>query len=317
MHTLPGSPTDDEFRFLPGDAARAARTSPLPEVRRVDAPVSQGRRMSGLSFDPDRAPELVLLHGAGLNAHGFDPTLLALDAPALSLDLPGHGRSDWREDADYRPDLLAPDVGLALAALAPAPAALAGHSLGGLTAILVAAARVDRTRALVLIDITPGVVPARAAGSVAEFITGQRSYADHEEIIDRAVAFGIGSNREALARGIALNTRRRPDGRWEWTHHLAHLDGLPVGDPEAADASAASPLAALWEPLERMHAAGLPIALIRADTGMVDAELADEWRRRLPGSAVRTIAGPHNLHEAAPRELAAALAELIGPGRRS
>ena len=50
----------------------------------------------------------------GLNAHGFDPVVLALDAPALALDLPGHGRSDWREDANYRPDLLAADVLTAL-----------------------------------------------------------------------------------------------------------------------------------------------------------------------------------------------------------
>ncbi|WP_231580838.1 MULTISPECIES: alpha/beta fold hydrolase [unclassified Leucobacter] len=318
MRTMPEPPIDDEFRFLAGDAARVSRTAPLPEVRRVDAPVSQGRRISGLSFEPDRAPEPVLLHGAGLNAHGFDPTLLALGRPALALDLPGHGRSDWREDADYRPDLLAPDVALALDALAPGSTALVGHSLGGLTAILTASARADRTRALVLVDITPGVVPARDAGSVAEFITGQRSYADHEEIIDRAIAFGIGSSRESLARGIALNTRRRPDGRWEWTHHLAHLDGLPEGGPDPADAAAGagvgteSPLAPLWRPLEALHAAGLPVALIRADAGMVDARLADEWRDRLPGSPVRTIAGPHNLHEAAPRELASVLGELIG-----
>lgn len=315
---MPESPIDDEFRFLAGDAARVSRAAPLPEVRRVDAPVSQGRRLSGLSFEPDRAPELVLLHGAGLNAHGFDPTLLALGRPALALDLPGHGRSDWREDADYRPDLLAPDVARALDALAPKTTALVGHSLGGLSAILTASARAGRTRALVLVDITPGVVPARDAGSVTEFITGQRSYADHEEIIDRAVAFGIGSSRESLARGIALNTRRRPDGRWEWTHHLAHLDGLATGGPEPTDgpdpagAGAESPLAPLWLPLEALHAAGLPVALIRADAGMVDARLAAEWRDRLPGSPVRTIAGPHNLHEAAPRELASALEELIG-----
>lgn len=308
---------DDEFRFLAGDAARVSRTAPLPEVRRVDAPVSQGRRLSGLSFEPDRAPELVLLHGAGLNAHGFDPTLLALGRPALALDLPGHGRSDWREDADYRPDLLASDVSLALDALAPETTAIAGHSLGGLTSILVASARAERTRALILVDITPGVVPARDAGSVAEFITGQRSYADHEEIIDRAIAFGIGASRESLARGIALNTRRRSDGRWEWTHHLAHLDGLATGGPDPADGDtgAESPLAPLWLPLEALHAAGLPVALIRADAGMVDTQLAEEWRDRLPGSPVRTIAGPHNLHEAAPRELAAAFEELLGPVR--
>lgn len=293
---------DDEFRFLQGDAERVGRSAPLPEVRRVFVDTNEGRRIAGLSWQPGTPPEYVFLHGAGLNAHGYDPVVLALDAPALALDLPGHGRSDWRDDADYRPDLLAADVAVALGRLAPEPVTLVGHSLGGLTAALVAAAQPEAIRRLVIVDITPGVVPGRDAGSIAEFITGQRDYAAHEEIVDRAVAFGIGSDRAALLRGVALNTRRRPDGRWEWTHHLAHLEGLPIakdGDP--------APLAPLWGALESVAAAGVPLALIAASQGLVGEALREEWADRLPGSGLVTIEGPHNLHEAAPRELAAAL----------
>lgn len=293
---------DDEFRFLASDATRVGREAPLPEVRRVYAEVAEGRRVSGLSWQPDAAPEFVLLHGIGLNAHGFDPALLALDAPALALDLPGHGRSDWRDDANYSPAPLAADVAIALDRFAPAPATLVGHSLGGLTAMLIAVARPEAIRRLVVVDITPGVVPNRDAGSIAEFITGQRDYATHEEIVDRAIAFGIGSDRAALARGVALNTRRRPDGRWEWMHHPAHLDSLPISPSDDP-----APLAPLWGPLEALHAAGMPLTLIAASRGLVGEGLREEWADRLPGSEVVTIEGPHNLHEAAPRELAAAL----------
>lgn len=293
---------DNEFRFLAGDAARAGRTTPLPEVRRVEAETNEGRRIRGISFDPEQAPRFVFLHGMGLNAHGYDPIALALDTPSLALDLPGHGRSDWRDDANYRPDLIALDVVVALDKLAPEPFTLVGHSLGGLTAIVVAALRPQLVQRLVMIDITPGIVPQQASGSVTEFITGQRAFDTHEEIVDRAVAFGIGTDRDALARGVALNTRRRDDGRWEWTHHFAHLDAAPV-----QDASNPKPLSPLWAPLEQMHEAGLPIMQVAAEQGMVDRALQEEWSERLPGSRITTVPGPHNLHEAAPL----ALAELV------
>ncbi len=294
----------DEFRFLTSDARRVGRTSPLPEVRRASVPVSQGLRLSALAFAPDRAPEYVFLHGMGLNAHGFDPVVFALDSPALSLDLPGHGHSDWREDANYRPDLLAADVLLALQELAPGPFTLVGHSLGGLTAALVATGLGARLRALVLVDITPGIGPQRDAGAISDFISGQREFASQEEMVDRAIAFGIGEDRDALTRGVALNSRRRADGRWEWAHHFAHMDTAPAesfGDE--------APFAPLWQPLEALHANGTPTSLVRASDGLVDAGLVAEWRERLPGSSVSTVDGPHNLHEASPAALAEALRE--------
>lgn len=267
-----------------------------------------------------------MLHGAGLNAHSYDPTLLALDRPALSLDLPGHGRSDWRSDGDYRPELLAPDVVTALEHLAPAPITLVGHSLGGLTAALVAGALAQPSRIaqLIIIDITPGISPTTDAGKVTEFITGQRDYTTIDEIVDRAISFGIGSNRASLTRGVALNTRRRADGRLEWTHHLAHLNGLPTGKTSGNTSGNTSgdtteettaetnphPYAAIWETLRSLQSNGIPITLIRASSGMVSESLAAEWQEQLPGSEVITVEGPHNLHEAAPVELARILRDL-------
>lgn len=300
-------PVDDEFRFLPGDAARVSRTEPLPEVTRVSVPVGEGRALSGLRFGPGTVPRVVALHGVGLNAHSFDPVLLALDVPALSLDLPGHGRSDWRADADYRPDHLADDVVSALEALAPEPVVLLGHSLGGLTATLVAAARPELVRALVIVDITPGVSPGGSAGSVAEFISGQRDFGSIEEIVDRAVRFGIGSNRDSLARGVALNTRRRADGRLEWTHHFAHLDRAPATEPEDP-----FPYAPLWGSLQSLE---VPLTLVRASSGMVTEALAAEWSEQLPDSTVVELAGPHNLHEAAPAELAEVITRVLPRAR--
>lgn len=327
MHPTPwhgdGPASDDEFRFLASDAARVGRASPLPAVARVR--LGETAELSALAYAPPAEPEVLALHGAGLNAHSFDPMLLALARPALSIDLPGHGRSEWRADADYRPATIAPTLAAALAPLAARPRDVVGHSLGGLVAALVA----DRLPALVgrlfLVDISPGVLASKeaapedapaATSRIQEFITGRRDYGSVEEIVERAIEFGIGSDPVSLTRGVSLNTRRRSDGRLEWTHHLAHLDSL-VGsgqerprtsssatDPEDSANGPVSEAETVWAALSRVR---VPVTLIRASRGLVDSGLADEWRDRLPGSRVVTLDGPHNLHEAAPAELAAAL----------
>ncbi|WP_336661528.1 alpha/beta fold hydrolase [Leucobacter sp. USHLN154] len=295
--------SDDEFRFLDFDARRVGRAGPLPAVARIAADVADHRAVSGLAFDGGLPPEIVALHGAGLNAHSFDPTLLALGRPALALDLPGHGRSDWRSDGDYRPDALAADVVDVLERVARRPVTLLGHSLGGLTAALIAAMRPDLVRRVILVDITPGVSPARDTGSVREFIQGQRDFSSIDEIVQRAQRFGIGHERAALERGIALNTRLRPDGRLEWAHHLAHLEPAP----RTADGEEAQPYAPIWGALERLRSLDVPVALIAADAGILSRQHIAEWEDRLPSSAVVTIHGSHNLHEAAPLRLAEVL----------
>lgn len=295
----------DEFRFLSSDAKRVARENPLPEVKRVEVEVSDGRKIAALQYAPTEPPAFVFLHGMGLNAHGFDPVVLALDAPALALDLPGHGHSDWREDANYRPDLLAQDVLLALAQLATEPFVLVGHSLGGLTAAIAAPALGEQLRGLVILDITPSLRPQSDGAEIADFISGQRDFATQEEMVDRAIQYGIGADRAALTRGVALNVRQRQDGRWEWAHHFAHMGAQPMHS-----LGEGSPFASIWAPIEAVYQGGTSVSLIRGSEGLVDDAQTAEWHDRLPGSEFITIPGPHNLHETSPAELAKSLNRL-------
>lgn len=316
---------DDEFRFLATDAAQVGHSGPLPAVRRVFIDLPDQRQLSALRFDATTGQsepesqeiEFVLIHGMGLNAHSFDPTVIALGRPALSVDLAGHGRSDWRTDAAYLPQNLAADLIVTLDSLVTKPVILVGHSLGALTAILVAAQRPQLISALVLIDMTPGVSPQADAASVTEFIAGQRTFSSIEEIVDRAITFGIGHDRAALTRGIALNTRIRPDGLIEWTHHFAHLLPDPNSPQVPADSAPSlmadlgpQPFAPLWDVLQQLP---MPIHLIRGDSGMVSDQLLSQWREHLPASGTATLTAGHNVHEQNPVGLAREL-EAVAAG---
>ncbi len=135
----------------------AIRLSP---PRRLSLPVSNrwgAGRMSVLDFgDPKRPVDMIFVHANGFNALTYR-TLLAPLSGSLRIwapDLRGHGgttlpaegggRRDWH---DHRDDLVA-----LLDTLDGPPVVLAGHSMGGTTALLAAAERPGRVGGLVLLD---------------------------------------------------------------------------------------------------------------------------------------------------------------------
>jgi len=135
----------------------AIRLSP---PRRLSLPVSNGRgagQLNVLDFgDPKRPVDLVFVHANGFNALTYR-TLLAPLSGSLRIwapDLRGHGgttlpaegggRRDWH---DHRDDLVA-----LLDMLDGPPVILAGHSMGGTSALLAAAERPGRVGGLVLLD---------------------------------------------------------------------------------------------------------------------------------------------------------------------
>ena len=91
----------DEFALLPENAEQLGVTGPLPAVERIES-----GDVSALKWGTE-SPQVVFLHGGGQNAHTWDTVILGLGLPALAVDLPGHGRSAWREDGDYGPKLAA------------------------------------------------------------------------------------------------------------------------------------------------------------------------------------------------------------------
>ncbi|KAA9153287.1 alpha/beta hydrolase [Microbacterium lushaniae] len=294
----------DEFSFLPDQAADNGIPGPLPPVQRLRLTLGDGRTLSALRYGQE-PPRVTLLHGAGLNAHTWDTTVLAMGLPALALDLPGHGDSSWREDATYTAGTLAPDVVAALQAWTDRPQLLVGQSLGGLTAPAVAAAVPEKIAQLVVVDITPGVDPDAGPTQIRSFFAGPTDWASRDELVDRALSFGLGGGaRRTAERGVYLNSRVRPDGRVEWKHHFAHLAAAAANGgadaPAQGDGMAALLSTTGWDDLAAVRA---PLTLVRGARGYVTPADAEEFSRRLPAARVVTVAGGHNLQEDAPLEL--------------
>lgn len=292
-----------EFSYLPNQAQ--ALTVPVPAVERIALRLPDGRELSALRFGEDR-PVITLLHGAGLNAHTWDTVALLLQQPTLVIDLAGHGDSNWRDDLDYSPRALAADVIAALESWTAEPQILVGQSLGGLTAAAVASARPDLVRELITVDITPGIDTSGGPAALRQLYAGPTDFASRDELVDRAMSFGLGGSRTDTERGVFFNSRVRADGRIEWKHHFAHLAAkvfASAADEPSEREGAAAPIlnSTGWDDLTATTA---PITLVRATSGFVSEADGDELRRHVPTARVVAVDASHNVQETAPAELA-------------
>lgn len=99
-----------------------------------------------------RGPVIVLFHGITDNGLCWAPLARALEAEydVVMPDARGHGLSD--DGNDYTPESHAADAAAFIAALGLERPVIGGHSMGGLTATLVAARHPDLARAVILED---------------------------------------------------------------------------------------------------------------------------------------------------------------------
>ena len=274
-----------------------------PVVRRDAVEVEPGRRLSALVWG-DAPPELVLLHGGAQNAHTWDTVALALDRPLVAIDLPAHGHSDGPRGGFADPSANAEDVAAAMRALAPEARAVVGMSLGGLTALGLAARAPDLVRSVVLVDVTPGVDEAKAT-SITAFVNGPESFPSFDEILARTVEFNPTRTVSSLRRGILHNAVQREDGSWVW-RYARHRVGAP---PEAG--ARRIDFSDLWRAVDQLT---VPLMLVR---GMLPQSVVDdadeaELLRRCPGARVEHVEGAgHSVQGDKPVELAALIADFV------
>src|SRR3954466_7623050 len=286
----------DEFALLPENAEQIGATGPLPGVERIDSGAISALKWGGAD------PQVVFLHGGGQNAHTWDTVILGLGLPALAVDLPGHGRSAWREDGDYGPKLNAETLRPVLHDWAPHPRLVVGHSLGGLTALRIAPSEPDLVPDLVLVDVTPSA-PDRheqmtdaQKGTVA-LVQGDRTFPTFQAMLDVTVAAAPHRDRKSLRRGVFHNSKRLDDGTWTWRYDSFR-------NPNGFEG--------LWD---AVPAITMPTTLVRgAKSFFVNDEDAETFAKGAPGFVRTHVVADsgHSVQGDQPRALVDILRGVLG-----
>lgn len=250
--------------------------------------------MSVLDFgDANRPVDIVFVHANGFNAMTYR-TLLAPLSGSLRIwapDLRGHGgttlpteitgRRDW---LDHRDDMIA-----LLDAIDGPPVILAGHSMGGTSALLAAGERPDRVSGLVLLD---------------PVIWGRLTVAAFQlPLLDR-LASRIPLVRNALRRRAVFDSREQAlaayagRGAFKGWPEMMLADYLADGLVETADgfvlacdpaweaSNYASQSHDPWRALKRLDR---PVRILRGESGSTCALTGTP--RGLPHVTVETVPG--------------------------
>jgi pimeloyl-ACP methyl ester carboxylesterase len=236
---------------------------------------SAGLRLHLLDWGAAGLPPILMLHGAAQTAHSFDETApdLARDHHVLALDQRGHGDSDWAPLYDR--DAFAGDIVTVLDTHGWRSVTLVAMSLGGLNAIALAAARPERVRGLVVVDVVP-TVAAEGKQAIGRQLA-VHAFPTFDAAVKQARAFNprrtVANIRERLRHAM----RKDASGAWVYKFDPA-IGGAAGRDPES-----------LWWAVGRLRC---PTLLVRgAQSNILTNEGADRFVRTVPGSRVAIVAG--------------------------
>lgn len=253
---------------------------------------ADGLRLVADVAGPVDGPTIVLLHGGGQTRHSWAGTwrLLADSGwRAWSVDLRGHGDSEWAADGNYTLDAFAGDV-LAISQSLPSPPILVGASLGGISSLVaVAEAPVQDqvARALVLVDVAHRM-QTEGRDRIGTFMTGNLDgFASLDEAADAIAAYNPHRPRPTDLSGLAKNLRQREDGRWVWHWDPAFVQGK-FGSADETRSSVVDP--------DRLGLAvdslAVPTLLVRGrSSDLLSEEGARDFLERVPHAEFADVAG--------------------------
>jgi len=246
------------------------------------------------------APAVVFLHGGGQTRRSWGRAAAAVAErgwQAITVDLRGHGESDWSDEGDYRVTSFAGDVIEVLRHLPPRPV-LVGASLGGFTAMLLAGELSPAiVRAVVLVDIVPNMDPSGAL-RIHKFMNDRMTsgFESLDEVADMIQDYNPHRPRPTDLDGLRTNLRRR-DGRWYWHWDPKFIDGTSARPPiEVTEVDR------LYAAVDAILRADVPMLLVRGQmSDLVTKERAEEFLSRFPlidfidvGGAGHMVAGDRN-----------------------
>jgi pimeloyl-ACP methyl ester carboxylesterase len=213
------------------------------------------------------APAILFLHGGGQTRQSWGAALEAAAKRgycALSLDLRGHGESDWAPDGRYELSRFVGDVKHAIEQIDAEPV-LVGASLGGFISLMIAGSPPPRTRGLVLVDVTPRI-EQQGAQEIGVFMrSAPNGFGSLEEAADAVAAYLPHRKRPKNTNGLLRNLRLR-EGRYYWHWDPAFLRLSSDADMQRAMLDTTGPLEAA------ARALAVPTLLVRGGRSRVVSE---------------------------------------------
>lgn len=242
----------------------------------------------------EHLPVVVLLHGLAGYALEWGPILQVLqdDYTVISLEQRGHG-SSTRRPTDVSRQAYVDDVVAVLDELAVDEVTVVGQSMGGHTAMLLAAQRPDLVARLVMIEAGLGGGGDIEWEGVVSWLRGWPApFPDRDAFLsffggDRMVA-------EAWADGLDL----RADGLWpQWDADTLGRALAPVLEREFQEE---------WEQV------GAPTLLIRGEFGSIPERQVETMCALRPETrAVRVARAGHDVHLEAPEACLKLLSDFM------
>lgn len=237
-------------------------------------------------------PLAVFLHGLAGYAGEWAEVASALqpDLRIIAFDQRGHGYSSRRPNDLSRSACVADAVAvIERYASSRRPVFLVGQSLGGHTAMLVAARHPELVARLVMVEASPqGPTAIGVERARRWFLQWPRPLRSLESAVDF-----FGPAAPAWLAGL----ERRSDGWW------------PRFDQDIMLAVMEAPAGAWWR---EWDAVGCPTLLVRGQSGWMSAQDVTRMQRSGPGASVATVSGAgHDVHLDAPADLARLISTFL------
>jgi pimeloyl-ACP methyl ester carboxylesterase len=232
-----------------------------------------------LDYGTAGLPPMLCVHGSAAHAHWFDfvaPGFTA-DHHVLSVDLRGHGESEWVSPPKYFYSDYAADLNAAVEALDLRHFVLVGHSMGGAISLLYAATYPGRAKSLIVVDTTVNLSPERIAAMREVGARPGRAYATQEELIARyKLRPGNSLADPEIVRYIASHSARQAqDGNW-----TLKFDRDVYATREVSDGRPS------WNKIK------IPTLLVKGDrSGRLSPEVIADVKARCPQAEVVEVSG--------------------------
>ena len=238
-------------------------------------------RLHYIDHGGDATVSAVALHGFALNCHSFDEV-----GPALSdqlhwyaLDQRGHGHSDRAAElSDYSRDHMADDIRGFIESQSLDRPVVIGHSMGGMNAMTFAAEHPDQLRALILIDVGPGV-NVDGVNQVRQFVAGPYEMDSLDAWVDMTHQYYPFRSKEGIRKRLEVSLRETPEGKMAkmFDERFREADFRGVADARTG----------IWE---TAIALTVPTLLLHGENSPVlKREQAEEFAEKAPVVKLVTI----------------------------